>query len=577
MDAEQPHDDAAAATADLPMEAPLPPAKAAATSETSPASATTSPPPAPSDGQREGDDDDDAQRETRQQEEPAVAVDDCNQRQLATSEAADGEHVLDAEPAAAPDSATDPHAGSEETAIQVAAADDGASVPDEVSGASASNSEVSGSSVDNSEELAESKGEQDPAAQAISETVASADVDTAMETSDAPDSATSASATEADSGEDTTVGTQSSTGESAEASESPNETDNAPKEEDASGSVDAPEPNVGEEDAGEAATADAVKDEIGEQAPVESAPTSIDASQDNEAKHTEVVSADLQTSAAQGATDPSVSDELAASSVDEAATVKSENQSAVGEEVNMRGDEAAPDAAEAGSFTPAATIKEAPAEETKAVHPSDSSAQGESLPPTVESTAPASISAPSPGQGSESSANATGEAEVPFPNSTASTFVKASPTPIRPLPGDPRGMPPQGMQNGAGPMMNGSEGAGDQGTFNVGYGGASSRMFHNPASAPSFYAPPQDGPPVGPSMIDASFNNQWETAQQATSVMPTMNNPSWSAPMAPMSSQPPPDQPPVRPKVRLNCFSLCFHSSFTLYLIHVYYRVSSLG
>ncbi|CEG37115.1 snf2 family nterminal domain containing protein [Plasmopara halstedii] len=101
--------------------------------------------------------------------------------------------------------------------------------------------------------------------------------------------------------------------------------------------------------------------------------------------------------------------------------------------------------------------------------------------------------------------------QVQFPFAS-SNFMASSPTPIRPLDGDPRSM----NQTHEGDMAdkvdhsncdnsNVQNDAASAQNLPLGSNAVSqSQMFYHHTNAPSFYTTPQDGPPVGPAMIEQS-------------------------------------------------------------------------
>ncbi|KAG7390037.1 hypothetical protein PHYPSEUDO_008999 [Phytophthora pseudosyringae] len=128
--------------------------------------------------------------------------------------------------------------------------------------------------------------------------------------------------------------------------------------------------------------------------------------------------------------------------------------------------------------------------------------------------------------------NANRQMQFPF---APSNFLAPSPTPIRPLHGDPRAMKPQ-PQDG--------DSASNAGTPNSASGASSnaqndaagannspassnavsqSQMFHHQTNAPSFYTTPEDGPPVGPAMME-----QGQPSSASTNNQNSQNNPNWN-------------------------------------------------
>lgn len=128
-----------------------------------------------------------------------------------------------------------------------------------------------------------------------------------------------------------------------------------------------------------------------------------------------------------------------------------------------------------------------------------------------------------------------------FPYAGAAGFVAPTPTPIRPLHGDPRAMPPGMMRM----QPNTSQGmAADavadnslnalpqqpQPTSAMGFAIPASRMFHHPSASPSFYNTPQDGPAsMGPTILDPSFEKQWEATRPAAPNAQPDNSTAWSS------------------------------------------------
>ncbi|KAG6574650.1 Chromodomain-helicase-DNA-binding protein 7 [Phytophthora cinnamomi] len=123
--------------------------------------------------------------------------------------------------------------------------------------------------------------------------------------------------------------------------------------------------------------------------------------------------------------------------------------------------------------------------------------------------------------------NANRQMQFPF---APSNFLAPSPTPIRPLDGDPRMKQPQEAgdatsnagtptsANGAAPSNAPDAGANAAASSNP---VSQSQMFYHQTNAPSFYTTPQDGPPVGPAMMDQAAEKQW----QGQPTPAGMNNP----------------------------------------------------
>jgi hypothetical protein len=144
------------------------------------------------------------------------------------------------------------------------------------------------------------------------------------------------------------------------------------------------------------------------------------------------------------------------------------------------------------------------------------------VPSSVPTTSNENHTEPSnapPQQSNAAPAGIAAAAGFAFPNGQPGEFMKPSPTPIRPLHGDPRAFPAQNALDApvSGEVTTNSAMAPEKvSSPTMGYAVPPSRMFNNPTNAPSFYAPPQDGPPVGPSMMGQS----WDNTQQPTSGMP---------------------------------------------------------
>lgn len=125
-----------------------------------------------------------------------------------------------------------------------------------------------------------------------------------------------------------------------------------------------------------------------------------------------------------------------------------------------------------------------------------------------------------------------------FPNASGGDFMKPSPTPIRPLHGDPRAV---GSQGGMADDVAGGTSIGNGAVNSAG-------LFDNPASAPSFYATPQDGPPVGPNMVSAPMENAWAN-QQAGGPEQGMPSAGWQPQSVSPNNQQQMDTASMRPKV----------------------------
>ncbi|KAE9345020.1 Chromodomain-helicase-DNA-binding protein 7 [Phytophthora fragariae] len=115
----------------------------------------------------------------------------------------------------------------------------------------------------------------------------------------------------------------------------------------------------------------------------------------------------------------------------------------------------------------------------------------------------------------------TQQSQMQFPFAP-SNFLAPSPTPIRPLDGDPR-MKQQPQEAGdstanAGTPTSANGAASSSGSdagVSTNAGASSnpvsqSQMFYHQTNAPSFYTTPQDGPPVGPAMVDKPSDKQWQ-------------------------------------------------------------------
>ncbi|KAF4042505.1 PHD-zinc-finger like domain [Phytophthora infestans] len=115
-----------------------------------------------------------------------------------------------------------------------------------------------------------------------------------------------------------------------------------------------------------------------------------------------------------------------------------------------------------------------------------------------------------------------------------SNFLAPSPTPIRPLDGDPRAMKPQQDGDAANSADTSDNASGDAQNDATGTSNSStssntvsqSQMFYHQTNAPSFYTTPQDGPPVGPAMMEQSQSISAPMTSQNT-----QNNTNWSPQM----------------------------------------------
>jgi hypothetical protein len=128
-----------------------------------------------------------------------------------------------------------------------------------------------------------------------------------------------------------------------------------------------------------------------------------------------------------------------------------------------------------------------------------------------------------------------------------SNFLAPSPTPIRPLHGDPRAMkqqPQDGDSMSTAGTPTSASGAQSSDTQNNANGAnndpasssnpvSQAQMFHHQTNAPSFYTTPQDGPPVGPAMVEQSSDKQWQGQPSSAPKdnQNNQNNPSWNAQM----------------------------------------------
>ncbi|RLN47960.1 hypothetical protein BBJ28_00001686 [Nothophytophthora sp. Chile5] len=145
----------------------------------------------------------------------------------------------------------------------------------------------------------------------------------------------------------------------------------------------------------------------------------------------------------------------------------------------------------------------------------------------------------------QSSAASSVNRQMQFPYAS-SNFMSPAPTPIRPLHGDPRSVKQQPQETGeyatndvsttntnetaASEVSNDTTTAdGRSGDANASYGVSQSQMFYHQTNAPSFYATPQDGPPLGAAMVDPSFEKQWQG--HGSSPGTNMSNPNWNPQM----------------------------------------------
>ncbi|KAG1708677.1 hypothetical protein DVH05_022306 [Phytophthora capsici] len=136
--------------------------------------------------------------------------------------------------------------------------------------------------------------------------------------------------------------------------------------------------------------------------------------------------------------------------------------------------------------------------------------------------------------------NTNQQMQFPF---APSNFLAASPTPIRPLDGDPRAVKQQPQEdNGAnttdtptsasGPSSGAQNDAGGANNNSASSNAVSqSQMFYHQTNAPSFYTTPQDGPPVGPAMMEqqpgsAPVNNPNSQNWNPQMGVPTTRSPS---------------------------------------------------
>ncbi|ETI47297.1 hypothetical protein L914_08170 [Phytophthora nicotianae] len=149
--------------------------------------------------------------------------------------------------------------------------------------------------------------------------------------------------------------------------------------------------------------------------------------------------------------------------------------------------------------------------------------------PTTENPPPEDVKS-SLNVDTEAQQNANRQMQFPF---APSNFLAPSPTPIRPLDGDPRAMKPQ-QEGDAANSADTPNNASDN-TQNDAAGATSStssnavsqsQMFYHQTNAPSFYTTPQDGPPVGPAMMEQGQSSSAPMASQNT-----QNNPNWNPQM----------------------------------------------
>ncbi|KAL4115305.1 hypothetical protein PRIC2_013470 [Phytophthora ramorum] len=140
-----------------------------------------------------------------------------------------------------------------------------------------------------------------------------------------------------------------------------------------------------------------------------------------------------------------------------------------------------------------------------------------------------------------------------------SNFLAPSPTPIRPLDGDPRAVKQQPQEQGDAasnadaPSSTNEASPVDEPTVSAanitatsGNAVSQSQMFYHQTNAPSFYTTPQDGPPVGPGMMEQSSDKQWQDQPTSAGMdnqnnQNNQNNPNWNsqpAPGAPTTTSP---------------------------------------
>lgn len=106
--------------------------------------------------------------------------------------------------------------------------------------------------------------------------------------------------------------------------------------------------------------------------------------------------------------------------------------------------------------------------------------------------------------------NAAWQTQFPF---ASSNFLAPSPTPIRPLDGDPRAIKQQKQEEDSADTDNPpnfsdsnlqNDTAAATNSSMDSHAVSQSQMFYHQTNAPSFYTTPQDGPPVGPAMMEQS-------------------------------------------------------------------------
>ncbi|KAL4115344.1 hypothetical protein PRIC2_013507 [Phytophthora ramorum] len=152
--------------------------------------------------------------------------------------------------------------------------------------------------------------------------------------------------------------------------------------------------------------------------------------------------------------------------------------------------------------------------------------------------------------------NANRQMQFPF---APSNFLAPSPTPIRPLDGDPRAVKQQPQEQGDAasnadaPSSTNEASPVDEPTVSAanitatsGNAVSQSQMFYHQTNAPSFYTTPQDGPPVGPGMMEQSSDKQWQDQPTSAGMdnqnnQNNQNNPNWNsqpAPGAPTTTSP---------------------------------------
>ena len=154
--------------------------------------------------------------------------------------------------------------------------------------------------------------------------------------------------------------------------------------------------------------------------------------------------------------------------------------------------------------------------------------------------------------------NANHPMQLPF---ASSKFVAPSPTPIRPLDGDPRAMKqlqegdisstnsaPTNVNNAS--FVNGqNDAAGANNIATSSNAVSQSQMFYHQTNAPSFYTTPQDGPPVGPAMTEQGQSNASAASNPINSN--TQNSSNWNSQAT--QGLPPAKISPARPNVRKMC------------------------